>query len=70
MAATLNNLANACGDLGDHRKKKELLERALEINTAHFGPSHYEVGRRQRRGGGVCGGRPARCGGVVQRVSV
>ncbi|CAE7387682.1 NPHP3, partial [Symbiodinium sp. CCMP2456] len=32
VAKTLNNLANACGALGDHREKKRLLAKALVIN--------------------------------------
>ncbi|CAE7245322.1 Klc4 [Symbiodinium sp. CCMP2456] len=40
VALTLNNLAGACGDLGDHQQKKRLLERALGIFAATVGPDH------------------------------
>ena len=30
-------------DLGDHNKKKDLLERALEMKEKHFGREHFEV---------------------------
>ena len=43
VAKTLNNLANAYGDLGDPRKQKDLLERALKIKEKHFGEEHFEV---------------------------
>ena len=33
----------AYGDLGDHKKQKNLLERALEINERHFGEDRFEV---------------------------
>ena len=35
VAATLNNLGNAYGSLGDHAKEREVLERTLVI--AFFG---------------------------------
>ena len=43
MAITLTNLGNAYGALGDAAKKKELLERALAIEEAAYGPDHPEV---------------------------
>ena len=43
VAATLGNLANAHGDLGDPRTMKSLLERALAIKEKHYGPDHYQV---------------------------
>ena len=46
VAVTLNNLANAHGDLGHPQKKRELLERVLPINERHFGPEHVEVAVR------------------------
>jgi tetratricopeptide (TPR) repeat protein len=36
-------VGNAYGDLGQPGKKQELLERALRIQEAHYGPDHYEV---------------------------
>ena len=39
----LADLGFACGALGDHAKKKELLERALAINEAAYGPEHTSV---------------------------
>ncbi len=36
VAATLNNLGNAHVALGDHRTKKEVLERVLKIEEQHF----------------------------------
>ena len=43
VAATLNNLGNAHVALGDHRAKKEVLERVLKIEEQHFGADHPEV---------------------------
>ena len=43
VAATLNDLGNAHGALGDYRTVKYLLERALRILTGHFGPDHPHV---------------------------
>ncbi len=40
---TLNNLAIAYGSLGDPKRQKELLERALKIEEAHYGQDHFEV---------------------------
>ena len=34
------NLGNACGNLGNNEKKKQLLERALAIFEEHFGLHH------------------------------
>ena len=41
----MNNLANAYGCLGDPRKKKDLLERALKIEEKHYGREHFEVAK-------------------------
>ena len=40
VAATLGNLGNAFGDLGDYQKAKELLERAYKITKKEFGSGH------------------------------
>jgi tetratricopeptide (TPR) repeat protein len=45
VASTLNNLANAYGDLGDHQEKKRLLQRALVIFERYYGPEHVEIAR-------------------------
>ena len=37
MATTLSNLGNAYDRLGNIRKQKELLERALAINEREYG---------------------------------
>ena len=39
-AATLGNLGNVWGSLGDYEKKKDLLTRALEIYEKHYGKDH------------------------------
>jgi len=36
-------LSNAFGSLGDAAKQRELLERSLRIQEAHYGPDHVEV---------------------------
>ena len=43
MANTLTNLGNAYGDLGDHAKKRDMLERALAIEERAYGPDHVEL---------------------------
>ena len=43
VAITLFSLGNAFGKLGDHNMKKNLLERALEIEEQHYGRDHLEV---------------------------
>ena len=43
MAITLTNLGGVYGDLGDHAKKRDVLERALAINERAFGRDHPEV---------------------------
>ena len=43
VAATLNDLGNAHGALGDPRTKKDFLERVLKIEERHFGADHPEV---------------------------
>ena len=43
VAATLTNLGNAYGGLGDLERKRELLERALTITERAYGSSHHEV---------------------------
>ena len=43
IVPNLLNLANAYGDLGDVNQKRDLLERALEIQETHYGKDHYEV---------------------------
>eukprot|EP00971_Amphidinium_carterae_P342758 6482180-Amphidinium_carterae.2 len=45
MARTLHDLGNAYGDLGDHSKQRDYLEKALRIQEAHYGPEHVEVAR-------------------------
>jgi hypothetical protein len=44
LTSVIVNLGNTCGVLGEAQKKKELLERALAIQVAHFGNEHIEVG--------------------------
>jgi hypothetical protein len=44
LTSVIVNLGNTCGVLGESHKKKELLERALAIQVAHFGSEHIEVG--------------------------
>eukprot|EP00971_Amphidinium_carterae_P169315 3354608-Amphidinium_carterae.1 len=39
------NLGIAYGELGDASKKRDYLERALQIKEAHYGPDHPEVAR-------------------------
>ena len=39
----LNNLGNAYGDLGDHAKQRDVLERALAIEERAYGRDHPEV---------------------------
>ena len=39
----LDNLGTAYGDLGDHAKMRDLLERATKIKEAYFGKDHFEV---------------------------
>ena len=41
----MSNLGNAYGDLGDHKKQKDFLERALKIEEKHFGEDHFEVAK-------------------------
>jgi len=55
VAGTLNNLANACGDLGDDLTKKVLLERALKINEQHYGKDHWQVAGTLSNLGNACG---------------
>ena len=43
VAATLNDLGNAHGALGDPRTKKDFLERVLKIEERHFGADRPEV---------------------------
>ena len=44
VAATLTNLGNACGALGDANQQKNLLERALVIYENYYGKIRLEVG--------------------------
>ena len=44
LTSLIVNLGNTLGVLGEAQKKKELLERALSIQQAHFGTEHIEVG--------------------------
>ena len=37
------NLATACGRVGNAKRKRELLERVLEIEERHYGKEHFEV---------------------------
>jgi len=43
LTSVIVNLGNTLGVLGESHKKKELLERALAIQQAHFGGEHIEV---------------------------
>jgi tetratricopeptide (TPR) repeat protein len=43
LGTVLNNLATAYGDLGDHQKQKNLLQRALVIEEHYYDPEHVEV---------------------------
>ncbi|WP_353272036.1 tetratricopeptide repeat protein [Wolbachia endosymbiont (group A) of Nomada goodeniana] len=43
VARTLTNLGITYGDLGNHKKKKELFERALAIQEKHYGLDHFQV---------------------------
>ena len=43
VARTLNDLSNAFGKLGDHNKKKNLLERAFATHQQQFGEAHLEA---------------------------
>eukprot|EP00930_Biecheleria_cincta_P031993 TRINITY_DN221_c0_g1_i1.p1 TRINITY_DN221_c0_g1~~TRINITY_DN221_c0_g1_i1.p1 ORF type:complete len:1091 (+),score=195.25 TRINITY_DN221_c0_g1_i1:141-3413(+) len=54
-AWALTNLGIVCGDLGDHRRKMELLERALIINEGEFGKDHMETARALRSLSNACG---------------
>jgi Tfp pilus assembly protein PilF len=40
VAAILNNLAQVLCELGEPATARPLLERALRINEAHYGPDH------------------------------
>ena len=39
----LTNLANAFGYMGDWPRKKQLLERALEVSERTYGQDHLDV---------------------------
>ena len=43
MAITLGSIGNAHGQLGDAAESRDLLERALRIQEAHYEPDHFEV---------------------------
>jgi len=43
VATTLLNLGNGYGALGDTKKKKDMLERALKIKEEHYGKDHPVV---------------------------
>ena len=43
MAQTLTNFGNAYGDLGDHAKSRDVLERALAIKERAYGRDHPDV---------------------------
>ena len=43
LTSVIVNLGNTLGVLGEAQKKRELLERALAIQQAHFGSEHIEV---------------------------
>ena len=43
MAITLTNLGIAYGELGDHAKKRDVLERALAIKERAYGRDHAQV---------------------------
>lgn len=43
IAVRLNNLGDALSAAGDHKKEKELVERALVIDERAYGPDHVEV---------------------------
>ena len=42
-AVALDKLALAFGRVGDHKKQKEMLERALSIKERAYGPEHVKV---------------------------
>ena len=44
-ALTLTELGNAHQDLGDARTARDMLERALRIQEAHYGPNHARVAK-------------------------
>eukprot|EP00971_Amphidinium_carterae_P250390 4970844-Amphidinium_carterae.1 len=41
----LRNLGRAYGDLGDHAKERDFLERALRIEESYYSPEHPEVAK-------------------------
>ena len=43
VAVHLNNLGRAHGFLGDHAKKRDMLERALAISERAYGRDHAQV---------------------------
>ena len=43
MAGALNSLSSACLQLGDYRRARALLQRALAIQQAHYGDHHIEL---------------------------
>ena len=43
VAITLTNLGNVYGTLGDHAKKRDILERALAIFEREYGRDHTKV---------------------------
>ena len=52
MAITLGNLGNTLGDLGDHSRAKEMLERSLRIQVAktlaNLGGAYQSLGDDSR----------------------
>jgi hypothetical protein len=43
VAITLMSLGVAYGNLGEVAKKRDLLERALAIQEAYYGPNHFQL---------------------------
>jgi len=48
IAETKRNLGNVYGKLGDHQKRKELLEEALPTLIEHYGPNSSRVTKAQK----------------------
>ncbi|CAK0821462.1 unnamed protein product [Prorocentrum cordatum] len=67
---TLANLGVACGELGDHCRERELLERALEIQERAYGPDHHAVGTTLANLGNAHGrlGDPGRQRELLERA--
>ena len=55
VAAILNDLSIAYGDLGDTARQHDLLERALAIQEQEYGPDHRAFAMTLRNLGAACG---------------